>query len=635
MIVAAFFLMFSERANAQTVSAGKADVSHFSPENGFIYLDGEWEFSWGKLLDPWEFDNHKFSLLTVPGSWHRQGHFPLQGSATYRVKLILPEKHSGLAVLFPVVNSSARYFINGVLAAETGKVGVSKADYHPALKGTMLPLADNTREVEIVVQVSNFSYFSAGFPRTPQLDKATEILARTSRNNGVENFFAGSLVAMCIYQIILFFLYQRGKSYLWLSLICLGVALRALIVHGGSFLLPNLYPAVDWEVWKRLEFASVYGIVALFPLYVYDLFRGNAPRKPLYVFLAVAGFLLMAVLFTKQYVYGQLLDVAHIGLLLGFVYAVYSITKAWRAGNRDARIILFGVLASFPFILMEILQNTSIMPVNFGLSYLVEVGVLVFLVFQVYLLANHYAVSYSNLERIVEERTDQLSIANTVKDRLLSVVSHDIKSPLNSLRAILQMYNAGTISKDEFDHFSQHLEDDLNKTTILVENILYWTANQIKGVQVREESFDLFAIVEENVRLFKTMASSKKILLSHSVPKNFIVISDKNIVNLVLRNLLSNALKFTFEGGTININTSRNDENILIHVKDSGTGMDKETLANLTEAETTVSVAGTRNEKGTGLGISLCKEYLVKTGGELLIESEKGRGSKFTIRIPA
>ncbi|HEY0655816.1 MAG TPA: sensor histidine kinase [Chryseosolibacter sp.] len=621
--------------SAQVVTAGKADISDFSTGDDQIYLYGEWEFYWGELLNPAELSQRKPSLITVPGSWHRKTDFPVRGVATYRVKILLPEKHRGLAILCPVINSSARFFINGVFVEETGKVALNQDAYRPALQSTLLPLPENTREVELVVQVANFSYFSAGFPRTPQVDAATNILARINRNNGVENFFAGSLIAMCIYQLILFFLYQRGKAYLWLALICLGVALRAMIVHGGSFLLPNLYPSVDWEIWKKLEFGSVYGIAALFPLYVYDLFRGSAPRKPLYVFLGVAGFLLLAVLFTKQYIYGQLLDVAHIALLFGFVYAVYSIVRAWQAGNRDARIILLGVLASFPFILMEILQNTAIMPVNFGLSYLVELGVLVFLIFQVYLLANHYAVSYSNLEKIVEERTDQLSTANTVKDRLLSVVSHDIKSPLNSLRAILQMYNAGTISKDEFDHFSQHLEDDLNKTTILVENILYWTASQLKGIQLREESFDLYTVVEENVKLFKTIAVAKKISLIHTVPRNFVITSDKNIVNLVVRNLLSNALKFTFEGGTIHISATRTEKDILVHVKDSGTGMDQATVQNLSEAEATVSLAGTSNEKGTGLGISLCKEYLAKAGGELLIESQKGVGSTFSIRLPA
>lgn len=612
-----------------------ADLSGFNADDGFANLNGEWEFYWNEFLTHIEDDSAANpALLRVPGSWHRQGDYSVRGFATYRLKIILPEKHSGLAILFPVISSAARFFIDGALVGETGVVSRVEEGYAPALRSTLIPLPDNKRVVELMIEVSNFSYFSSGIAQSPQLAKATSIIVRTSSENGVQNFFAGSLVAMCVYQLILFFLYQRGTSYLWLSLICLGVALRAMTVHGGSFLLPSLFPTIGWEVWKKLEFGSVYGIAAFFPLYISALFKEHAPRKPLYGFLFVGGLLVLAVIFLRQYVYGRLLDVAHVALLFGFIYAVYSIVPAFRSGNRDARIILFGVLASFPFILMEIMQNTMLMPVNFGLSYLVEIGVLVFLIFQVYLLSSHYAESYSNLEKLVEERTDELMTANTVKDRLLSVVSHDIKSPLNSLRGILQMYNSKAITKDEFDHFSRHLEDDLNTTTILVENILYWTASQLKGIQLREEAFDLHTVVEENVRLFKTAAAGKKISLSHNTPKNCIITSDKNIVNLVVRNLLANALKFSFEGGTIQILTLRLEKEIHIKVKDTGIGMDQATVEALSEPVKAVSRMGTKDEKGTGLGISLCKEYLEKAGGELHIESVKGQGSTFTIKLP-
>ena len=239
-----------------------------------------------------------------------------------------------------------------------------------------------------------------------------------------------------------------------------------------------------------------------------------------------------------------------------FVYAVYSIVKAWRAGNPDARVIFFGVMASFPFILTEILKNSLFHPVSFGFMYLVELGVLVFLLFQVYLLAHHYAKSYQkletvnqDLERIVGERTSQLSTANKVKDRLLSVMSHDIKSPLNSLRGILQIYNMGAITQEEFSTFARQVENDLNTTSMLVENILYWTAGQVKGIQVTKEVFDLKSLLEENLRLFHTAVVNKKLNVTHNVMKPLTLHTGRNILNLAVRNLIANAIKFSFEGG--------------------------------------------------------------------------------------
>ncbi len=624
-------------ARTQTVIHGAADLSDYDTQrDGLVYLYGGWEFYWNALLTPDQITpSTPFHYVDVPGSWHRQGDYSLLGYATYRCKFKLPKEFNGLSIYCPVINSASKIWLNGKLVGSGGLVGTDGEHYRGALKGILFSIPDNSADNELVIQVANYSYFSSGFPRTPIIDQTSEILANINRTNGVENFFAGCLIAMCIYQLILYFLYARGKPYLWLALICLGVALRALIVHGGSFLLPNLYPDVPWEVWKKLEFGSVYGITALFPLYVYHLFIDHSPKRPLYFFVVIGCMLLISVIVTPQYFYGKLLDVAHLMLLLGFIYAFYSIAKAWRAGNHDARIILVGVFASFPFILLEIFQNSILIQANIQLDYLVEIGVLVFLVFQIYLLANHYAESYQNLERIVDERTGQLVTANTVKDRLLSVVSHDIKSPLNSLRGILQIYNSGAIQKEEFDHFARSLEDDLNKTSMLVENILYWTAGQLKGVQMKAERFDLFFLVEDNIRLFQTIANHKKISLRHNVEKHFYIHTDRNILNLVLRNLLSNAIKFSFEGSAVEISVLRDERQVTIGVKDEGTGMDPETLRTLVDTEKTVTETGTGDEKGTGLGISLCKEYLRQAGGKLAIESEPGKGSKFIIILPA
>jgi signal transduction histidine kinase len=638
-----FMLLFLVAATAfgQTVQNGFVDLTRHPFEKDGVSLSGKWEFYWSKLLDPSDFQkSQQPAYIFVPGSWHRQGDYSVLGFATYRIKILLPEQQQDLALYFPIINSATRIWINGNLIKETGTVSASADLHHPQLLPSVVSIPEKTSEVEIIVQVSNFSYFSGGIAGYPLLAHSSALYERANRANGIENFFAGSLIALFIYQLILYFLFQRGKPYLWLALICLGVALRALIVHGGSFLLPHLLPSVPWEIWKKIEFGSVYAISAFFPLYVYHLFNDFAPRKLIWVFVGVAAVLCGAVIVTPQYVYGTLLEIVHVMLLLGFIYAVYSIGKAWRAGSSDARIILVGVLASFPFILCEILKNSRFFPVNVQFMYLVEMGVLVFLLFQVYLLANHYAKSYKNLEslninleRMVEERTGQLSTANSVKDRLLSVMSHDIKSPLNSLRGILQLYNRGSISQQEFQHFAKQVEGDLSKTNILVENILHWTSSQLKGIQVQKEKFELNALVMENLQLFETVATNKNIKLTSQLSERTIVHFDRNILNMVLRNLISNAIKYSFDGGEISVRTEPFADSLLIHIKDQGAGMDEKDLVNLMDARKTKSTTGTTQEKGTGLGIGLCRDFLQKAGGMLSVESTKGKGSTFTVHI--
>ena len=627
---------------AQTVIKGQADLSkHNFEKEGAVSLSGEWEFYWDRLLTPNDFTVDQHPEWLWPYSWNRQGDHPAIGCATYRLRLKLPERHEDLSFFILAFNAAGKIWMNNELVLESGKVSAKQDGHVAKLGNSVFTIPENLQHVELVIQISNWTYFSGGFAGIPRINTTEAMFAERNRTNGVENFFAGSLVAMFIYQLILYFLYHRGKPHLWLALICLGVALRALIVHGGSFLLPNLFPDVPFEVWKRIEFGSVYLIVAWFPLYVYHLFIEHAPKKPLFVLLGISAGIFLPVLFTPQYVYGQLLEIAHLGLLLSFTYAVYSISKAWRGGNKDARVILFGVLTSFPFILAEILKNSQILPFNIGFMYLVEIGVLVFLLFQVYLLANHYANAYrnlemmnQNLEKAIDERTKQLVTTNTVKDRLLSVISHDVKSPLNSLRGVLNIYNKGAISKDEFGQLTLQIENDLGKTSMLVENILHWTSSQLKGISLKMENFDLYALLEDNIRLFDTFSVRKKISIHHNVQPHTQITSDRNILNLLLRNLLSNALKFSFERGKITIDINLKHQWLELSVKDEGTGMDADKLSSLLNPKLTMSTTGTDNEQGTGLGLALCRDYVQKAGGSLSVESTIGKGTTFKVTLP-
>lgn len=642
MKYALLFLFFFLYVSPGWSQSSSIDFSGYKFDNAEpVHLSGQWEFYWNELLEPGDFSGQLMpEMIHVPGSWHRTSAHPRLGCGTYRVRVKLPGTQDALTFYVPIINSASKIWINGELMFQTGLVGKSEDTYKAALKSVIVPVPERISELEIVIQVSNFTYYSSGLSSTPILGETPVVFDKLSKLNGVDNFFAGSLMAMFIYQMILFFLYRRGKPHLWLSLICLVVALRSMIVHGGSFLLPDLMPGIPFEVWKKLEFGGVYAIIALFPLYVYHLFPEVASRKLLNVFVALAFVLCFIVLITPQYQYGSLLEVCHVSLISGFAYAFYYIIKAWRRGSKDARIILFGILTAFPFILMEILKNSILFPIDIEFMYLVELGLLVFLLFQVYLLASHHAKSYKslellnqNLELVVEERTRQLVTANTVRERLLSVMSHDLRSPLSSLQGILNIYNSGAISKDEFNTFARQIEGDLSRTNMLVENILFWTTSQIKGVDLKMERFNLTRLIEENIHIFEIIAANKKIILQHDAPQDMEILWDKNILNLVLRNLLANAIKFSYEGGGISILVKGLPNATLIEVKDTGVGMKPQMVRTLF-SHGRQSMEGTLAEKGTGMGLSLCREYLLKAGGTLTVESIEREGSTFTINIP-
>lgn len=640
LITFLFIIWLAGYSYGQSNLNGIVDLrNHNFQASELASLAGNWEFYYGELLYPTDFRSKKDAIqyLKVPGSWKRQGDFPVLGYGTYRCQVILGVDQRDLLLYISNINSASKIWINGVERAKSGIVSSDPEIFKAELSTIYASIPEQTDTLEIVIQVANFAYFSAGIS-SPRIGLSKDVIAYKNGRNGIENFFAGILIAMFVYQIILYLLHTSGKPNLWLALICLGVALRGLVLSGGSFFLPGLFPDVSFEIWKKIEFGSIYLIVAIFPLYIHHLFRGSSSKIIVGLFCVVAMFLFITVLLTPQYVYGLMLEVCHIALLLSFVYAFYTIAHAWRHGNLNARIIFFGVIASFPFIILEILKNSMFVNLNVPFAYLVELGVLVFLLFQVYILARHYSKSFKSLEVMnreleaeVIERTSELVESNDIKDRLLSVISHDVKSPLNSLQGLISIYRAQAITREEFEKFMDTLEGNLGTTNALVENILYWTASQRSGEDVKSEQVDIEQIVNESIGHVQGIARQKGLEITHDVPGNLELITDRGILHFTLRNLISNAIKFSHPGGNIHIYTKQSEDQLLLTVQDSGIGMSKEQIKHLFDADLAQSTVGTKSEKGTGLGLGLCRKYLHKIGAEISVSSETGKGSRFSI----
>lgn len=624
------------------VPAAILDASSYNFDAGpAVVVNSAWGIYWHQLLTPITVlrAGHPEMLSTGPG-WTESDNRPAIGYGTYRISLRLPHNHHGLSLYFPIINASSRVWLNGKWAASTGAVSDNPERYRPELTTLLVPLPDKEEVVDVLIQAANFTHPDGGFSNYPRIDRTPDLVEDLARANGIQNFFAGCLIAMALYQLILFSLYRKGRPFLWLSLICLGVAARALVIHSGSLLLPTLFPGVSWEIWKKLEFGSVYAIVAFFPLYVHDLFPRYANRKHLLFFVGLGILATGLVVVTTQVTFGVVLEVVHAAYLLTFIYAFLTISRAWKGGEWDAKIILLGILVSFPFILLEIMKNSALIALDIPNMYYVELGVLVFLLFQVYLLANHQALSHKaleimnvNLEGIVNERTRELRTANDVRDRLLSVISHDVRSPLNTLQGLLDLYNQGHVKSEEFSQFSRQIQGQLGNTNLLVENILVWTSAQLKGRQPKREDFNLKEVIDHNLELFRSAAKSKNITLVSDIQEDTPMRWDKNILHLALRNLIVNAIKFSHDGGTVRITLNTLPGEYQLQVTDTGIGMDRATLDAIVHTQSAASREGTQQERGAGIGLSLVHEYLLHAGGRLMAESEEGKGSRFTIVI--
>lgn len=233
----------------------------------------------------------------------------------------------------------------------------------------------------------------------------------------------------------------------------------------------------------------------------------------------------------------------------------------------------------------------------------------------------------------IKRRSEELEQLNQVKDKFFSIISHDLRSPMNALSAILNMLDNKQIKPEEFEQLTKELKVQFNHTKTLINNLLDWALLQMDKLKIQQEKLDLNNIVEENFKLLKTL-NTKATTLVNNIPQGTSCVGDLNMVNLVLRNLVLNAIKFTETGGTVEVSVNSGSGNDwIVSVKDNGIGINPDVQKLLFEKTSGYSTRGTANEKGTGLGLILCKEFVEKNGGKIWLESEMGKGSTFHFTI--
>ncbi|WP_162852695.1 ATP-binding protein [Dinghuibacter silviterrae] len=233
----------------------------------------------------------------------------------------------------------------------------------------------------------------------------------------------------------------------------------------------------------------------------------------------------------------------------------------------------------------------------------------------------------------IEDHAERLRLSNRDKDRLFSIIAHDLNGPLGSLKSLLDLLKENELTEEEAADILRHLSVDVNSTSELVQNLLYWARSQLGGIVVKPRVFEMTEVLEEIVHLFTRQASAKGIHLVSDIKGSFPVYADSNMMQVVFRNLVSNALKFCHKGDTITITARRKSATIdEFCVTDTGTGMTADVLAKVRNGES-VTTFGTASEKGTGLGLLLCWDFIEKNAGTMHIDSEEGKGSCFCVSL--
>lgn len=240
-------------------------------------------------------------------------------------------------------------------------------------------------------------------------------------------------------------------------------------------------------------------------------------------------------------------------------------------------------------------------------------------------------VDFKNQE--IKKQTTLLRETNATKDKLFSIISHDLRSPIAGMKSLMELISRHGLTQSEFIQVSQSLRKNIDSVYDDMDNLLQWAQSQLNGLKLKKEHFSLHSLVADKMHLFQEVASAKRVVLVNSVEEDLSLYADKNQMGLVLRNLIANGVKFSSSGGLLEISTVRGNTSVTIQVKDKGVGMTDKDLVNLFHKETHFSKRGTNNEKGIGLGLILTKEFVEANGGSISVISEVGKGTIFSIRL--
>jgi signal transduction histidine kinase len=242
----------------------------------------------------------------------------------------------------------------------------------------------------------------------------------------------------------------------------------------------------------------------------------------------------------------------------------------------------------------------------------------------------------ASLELLLEQRTSKLTEIVSTNGKFLSIIAHDLRSPFSGIIGILELLkmSLNDLNKEEIEKYVDIAYKSSNNTLELLDNLLVWAISQNKEKNFKPVKINLFELLREEIENLKTVAMQKNIAIKQDIESELNVTADLQMVKTILRNLISNAIKYTKENGEININAREKGSLVEVAVTDNGVGISPETQKKLFMIDHLHSLPGTKNEMGTGLGLMLCKEFVELHGGEIRMQSQMNKGSRFSFTLP-
>jgi signal transduction histidine kinase len=647
----------------------------FSKDN--IYsLRGEWEFYWQKFIEP---DASNTNALQKPDLYGKVPSYwtdysingqplPGFGYGSYRLLILLPPGfQEDLVFDVPVFDSSFKLFINGEVAGSNGTVGStppkSKAEYAPFL----LQLHPRHDTIEVIVQASNFQHRRGGFWKQMKVGLAVPLIQEHQRYVFASYLSMGVLMSFSLFFFFFFLFYRENKIPLLFSIFLAGIFIR--LICTGIYPI-RLISDISWDWMIRLEYMGMYAAFAAGMWFIHFLYPFGFMKKLTIFNTAVLILFLLFIPFAKVDVFAYTMLYFQ---YLVIIYLLFYIACSFIAifTKATVNVVYFaGFLILFSALLNDIVLANS--KGAFSSNYTIHIAVQVFIFIHAVMLIRTWIQAFiekgklnreieymnTNLEKLILERTaelqessrklviqsekiahqnEQLKDEIDFKNRVFSIIAHDLKSPISNLLLF-------------FDVMKQNIDNDVKDSALdsihklavsafdLIENLLVWGKSQGNKISVNNRNINLEEITLKVIELFTEPAKQKSVELVYNKTANPVAFCDPELIQIVIRNLVANAIKFTGENGkiTISIDPVPQDMSFIgVSISDTGIGIPEEKLKMLQEGQNLESTYGTSREKGTGLGLRICFDLVKLINGKMEVKSHPDSGTTVIIAIPS
>jgi signal transduction histidine kinase len=653
IVLLLLFAAFIPLIKAHPSSHEKKIFTMQNMEEG-ILLNGDWDFYWKTTFKQHKIQPKEGEKLYVPGDWLMNNHEAF-GYGLYMREVIIPDaKGKVLSLIVPAVCNNYNFYINDSLFARVGNFSTTGTDAVAEYSPRVVTFRSTSDTIEFAFEISNYVYREGGLNYEILLGTKAKVRKIFETKLIWQGFFTGALFIISIYFFCIFVIRTKEKVSLYFALLCFTCATR--IFFTDMVLWRQLEIPLPWEYLVKFELMSIMLVPTFGMLYLLSMVEEKKYRWIMHVCNALTALLCLFIFFSSTYWASFTVPPFRYFATFELVFLLLTMLRAtFVTKHRLGPIIALAFLFVFVMGMNDILHSANII----NTLYALPITIFVYVLMQAVILAKRWTntlVEVENLseqlsqvnknqEAIIVERTSELNAKtvelghyNDIKDRIFSIIGHDLRAPISTLSSVLSLAEQADNEREleELRTYFKGIKISVDNLNLTIENLLVWSQSQINGVKLNVTNVNVNREIENAIALYSLVAMRKDITLAHTLEDNFMAKVDAAHLNLILRNIISNSLKFTNKGGTITVSASMlNSHRMQISIKDNGIGLQSEKINQILNASGThYTTYGTQNEKGTGLGLMLCKEYIEANGGDINIESALGVGTIVTINLP-